>query len=763
MKKKCYLSFLLALVMVLSVAVCGGVSAQAQEEATVTMESFDVDAQLSMIFFQLEKLEQKDGENPWYYTVADLDHDGNLEFIAASVHPQDRSTNLKLWEVSNDRSALTACGLEKEEDESFPDIMTDCCDTYYDKETDTWFYMVYDNIVISGNEVYTIKTAVNLKDGIVGYDAFAIEHTVRQNGYRDISYIDANGLPISQEQYNASGANAFAGMERSSTNFDWFILKDVENISRLADSYAVFMGEKEPTEVFPVPKPEALQDPAVSPTPAPSATPVPASIPAVVKNTDPAYLIITKNPTNENRKAGETALFVACSNVFDSLSWTMVSPNGGEYSLQNFAYMFPKASVSGEYSTTLSIANVQKDMNGWGAYCTFYYKGQSARTSTAYIYIKDSTKPSPAPAPAPSKQTEESGIFYGSVYDYGYDSVTVDVPGVDLLTIPKSLCSISGELYVGADAAVYWSGRMARGVNVTFCTIEGRKWTPQPNYGSMSGTAYLETDRLIVVFLQNGDTVRLPTSSTSQYFFNLNGGSVEDIGYAGGGASCIVYYTDYPSVETIYQIDVTVESAPAYIPPAEPFYGSMTGTAYHDTAFTVYVMLDNGTGMHINADVVNIVGGNDIEGARCTVYYSDFLSEDNVYLVDIFGNEPYIEPDPGPVYVEPDYGSDPGPIYVEPDYGSDTGPVYVEPTYDYESNYVPSSGTMEGLAYRQSEDELLIYLDDGNTVYVNSHSWAGYQVNYYGGDVDYAGGGSKCVVYYYDYPSRENVYQVDIY
>ena len=255
---KRFISYLLTAVMVVSLLACGAGSAFADDAANVTIEASDIDLQLSLISTQLSKLEQKDSENTWYYTVTDLDHDGNLEFVAATLHPQDRSTNLKVWEISEDRKSLAECKLDKDEDESFPDIMTDVADTYHDVETDTWFYMFYDKLVISDNEVYTIKTAVNLKDGVIDYDAYAVEHVVLENTWRNISYTDANGLPISGEQYNAAGSNAFAGTEKTSTNFEWLTAKDLEKSTRIVDSYAVFAGTKEPTEVFPVPRPAAL-------------------------------------------------------------------------------------------------------------------------------------------------------------------------------------------------------------------------------------------------------------------------------------------------------------------------------------------------------------------------------------------------------------------------------------------------------------------------------------------------------------------------
>ena len=84
--------FLLAAIMLASAVFCGSVGAFAEDLKPVTMETTGVDNQLSFLYGQIANLKQNDG-NTWYYTVTDLDHDGNLEFIAASQHPQDRSTN----------------------------------------------------------------------------------------------------------------------------------------------------------------------------------------------------------------------------------------------------------------------------------------------------------------------------------------------------------------------------------------------------------------------------------------------------------------------------------------------------------------------------------------------------------------------------------------------------------------------------------------------------------------------------------------------
>ena len=574
--KRILSSLLVAALVVLMTAGSLG-TASAEQPAAASIEASDIDLQLSLIASQAEKMKQSDGLIRWFYTVTDLDHDGSLEFIAAAQHPQDRSTNLRIWEVSEDRKALSECKLDIDADESFPDILTDTADTYHNTQTDTWSYVLNDNIVLSNTEVYAVKTAVTMKDGVVSYNPFAIEHTViDSNNIRNVSHTDMNGMMISPEQFNAAADNALAGSERSNTAFEWLKTDDLSTISRLADSYAVFTGTKAPTEFMPVPKPAALEDPAAAATPIPNTAPVPTPVPAPIPTPAPApqpakptFLSITKNPTNENKKVGGTATFVACSNIYDSLSWTFVSPNGGEYTPANFV-AGSVASVSGEYSTTISVSNLEDWMNGWGAYCTFYYQGQTARTSTAYISINGGSTPAPAPAPVP---VPDGGTFYGSVVDWNYSSVSVNLDGSTIAAIPWDICTVSGDIYIGAPATVMWNGTTTKGLNYTYCSITGSQAAPQPSYGSMSGTAS-EGGGGFAIRLADGTEVFADAwmCSVSGTFYN--------------GAPCTVYYTGSPSTNTVYQVDIYG----SYDTPSASSSGSQTYV--EEPYFSDYYLVD---------------------------------------------------------------------------------------------------------------------------------------------------------------------------
>ena len=622
MKSNRTLCIVLAAVMLLSLGACGAAPAssapqesQAPQEAAPApapaeaaapapdeLPLSDTDKQLALIQSKISTLLQPEGDQPWLYTVTDLDHNGRLEFVAARQHPQDRSKNLLVWEVNTDRSALSEVAVKLEEDETFPDFMTDSTDTYHMAVGDTWSYMFYDNIVLSDTEVFTRKSAMTFKNGTISYEPFAIEHTVVTDGTRNVSYLDGDGNDITQDEYNASGVTAFAGAERSSTGFEWLKADEVQELDRLGSSWMVFTGLKKAPETNPFPTPAALQQPAATPAPAPTAeptaTPAPTPAPTPVPDPGPTYLTITKNPTNEpGKKEGGTALFVACANAFDSLTWTMVSPSGAEYTPQQFAQKFPSVSVSGYYGTTLSLANLVYDVGGWGAYCTFYYRGQSARTSTAYVYVKY--------APAPSE-----GYVNGSVYDWNYGYVSVMGDDGRSVTVDWNHVSLTGDIVSGAPATYYWSGSKD---NITICYIEGQEKPVGPVYGSMSGRAY-----------EGGGGYAIDLDNGTQVFVDSWNCKVEGNFY--DGCSAVVYYMNYPSTDNVYHADIYGNQG-LIVPTRDDDQGGWAGSHYYDNEPGFQVAdpsyVDQGTYGYETDNSVPVAIGESVFNMTTHISYND--------------------------------------------------------------------------------------------------------------------------------------------
>ena len=256
MKMNKILCLLLVLILVLSL----GQSAFASGNATVLIEPVkevklltvkEAADQLKLIASNFKQLKQDDSSFEWKYAVTDLDHDGQLELVAAAMHPEDRSTNFKVFELSEKLDHFVSCNVKLEEGESFPDILSDNADAYYNAEKDTWSYLFFDKVILSEDEVYTSKCAVTLKDEAVSYESFAFEHAERIDGVYHVTYMDPDGLPISPESYNAAGVNAFIDCEKSNVNFDWVDVDKFDQKSA-SDSYAIFNGEKEPEKILPV-------------------------------------------------------------------------------------------------------------------------------------------------------------------------------------------------------------------------------------------------------------------------------------------------------------------------------------------------------------------------------------------------------------------------------------------------------------------------------------------------------------------------------
>ncbi len=362
------LAGILALTMILTLFAGGGQSFAETEDS--------VNAQLSLIKSNLSQMLQTEENHPWYYSVMDFDHNGRLEFFAASQHPADRSTNLMIWEVNADRTALAECGIRLDWDESFPDIISDTADTYYNASADTWSYLFYDNIVLSPAEVYTVRCSVSLKDGVLGYQSYAVEHSTLVDSYRYVTYIDNNGNPISAEEYNSSGSDAFQGAERSTTSFEWLTAEDLKNPDCLTESYEIFSGTRPPTRKSPIVAPPVMEHDELQPAI------------GTAGQTNAMYMVITKNPTSEKKKVGSSLKFVAGANVYDSAYWTFVKPDGTEVDLDYFLAHFVHSDVDGYYTPVISIRNIDPYMDGWGAYCTFFFDGQTAVTNTAWITIR---------------------------------------------------------------------------------------------------------------------------------------------------------------------------------------------------------------------------------------------------------------------------------------------------------------------------------------------------------------------------------------
>ena len=401
------------------------------------------DSQIGTLFSSFAAMKQP-GPDVWSYAVTDLDHNGRLELLAACMKGADRSTSLKAWEVSQDGKTVVQIPTSG----TYPDVIKPSADTFRSRADGTWAYEFDDVAPQSATDVGENKCALLLKDGRLSFTAFANKKITYLGSQGVISYFNSTGQPITPEDYNAAASNAFAASEKSSTCFDWFLSTDASSASRFSDSYAIFSGTVMPAW------PDNAEARAAAPAAAPSAS------------SSNAVLLVTKSPTSESQKPGDTALFIANASSWNSVNWTFVAPGGGEYSASSFAAQFPKASLSGENGSYLSVKNVTPEMNGWGVYATFYsLNAQTARTGTAYLFVSD--------RPAGTSVTTNRSAS-GSVTAFDGKKVTVSLYEGGSVQVPVDTCStLCGNLAVGCACTVWYNGKTAASGNVWHVDIYG--------------------------------------------------------------------------------------------------------------------------------------------------------------------------------------------------------------------------------------------------------------------------------------------------
>ena len=97
--------------------------------------------------------------------------------------------------------------------------------------------------------------------------------------------------------------------------------------------------------------------------------------------------VVTKNPTDETRYVGETAIFIANAANYDSIEWLFIAPNGTQCKLDAFKTQFPGCTVTGQGTTELHIANLQTGLNGWKVFCCFGLNGKATTTCAASVNV----------------------------------------------------------------------------------------------------------------------------------------------------------------------------------------------------------------------------------------------------------------------------------------------------------------------------------------------------------------------------------------
>lgn len=144
--------------------------------------------------------------------------------------------------------------------------------------------------------------------------------------------------------------------------------------------------EPAPTQTA-APTPVPTPEPTPSPTPTPAPTPAPTPEPTPEPEPAAPAPVIYKNPTEETRYAGATAVFIADADPYTNVGWRAITPDGQNVSMDTFQSYFPSCRIPNVFSNELTLVNLSPDMNGWSFFCVFGNEGTLVSSECAALNV----------------------------------------------------------------------------------------------------------------------------------------------------------------------------------------------------------------------------------------------------------------------------------------------------------------------------------------------------------------------------------------
>ena len=229
--KKMILTFVLVFALCLSA--CGGASGSVPQSDAGSPSDSPYPVNLIPQEKQIQILEANRPlwafhefyESPWYYAYTDLDLNGRLEVIAASIQGSGVFTYVNYYEVRADGSGidnLYHSDVEIEGPDDWPEIVVDSLPCYYDVAEDRYWYPC-EGVTHDGYaHQYYAWQALSLKDGVADWEFIASRNVDwDENGSDTTECRDAQGNVISLEDYDSAVERRFAGMQAMELKMSW--------------------------------------------------------------------------------------------------------------------------------------------------------------------------------------------------------------------------------------------------------------------------------------------------------------------------------------------------------------------------------------------------------------------------------------------------------------------------------------------------------------------------------------------------------------
>ena len=289
----------------------------------------------------------------WFSAITDLDRNGRLEVLTASLQGTGLFTWVNVWEVNESFTGLSRCPDNTREGEAWPDIIKDTITCYRDSVSGRYTYVCEDMMRDGAAHYWTGLDSFCLENGRIELRTLASKDELYDNlGGSSVRYFNENGTEISMDDYSNMERNRFQGQEQGTLTLSWTQM------------------EVQPAQ--PVVTPQSNAQPQFTAQPQANGP-----------------VTITKNPTSESLTVGGKAWFIAHANNATSLTWLLTSPQGQSYTVEQAMAANPGLQIQVLPEDTLGVSNVPVSVDGWSVQARFDGPGGSAVTAPAMIYVDD--------------------------------------------------------------------------------------------------------------------------------------------------------------------------------------------------------------------------------------------------------------------------------------------------------------------------------------------------------------------------------------
>lgn len=207
----------------------------------------DTESQLALIA-SLPHLGVDTEIQPWNYVVTDLDRNGRLELITATLQGTGLYTYLNVWEVNEDGTALEPAELMWDEYDPAPDICVNAAPVWEDQETGS-MKLLFESFTRNGYaEKYSSQRAVWYENGGLYEEFLAYGSFICSDPDNcESTYTDADENPISADEYANIGETYFGAPETLTLTLNWQTLDpDVQpSVENLRAALSLFDDDAE--------------------------------------------------------------------------------------------------------------------------------------------------------------------------------------------------------------------------------------------------------------------------------------------------------------------------------------------------------------------------------------------------------------------------------------------------------------------------------------------------------------------------------------